>query len=120
MKNIKTLYTIIIALLLVLGFNFATAKGHLQLNQGMLERFETNKVAGALLINKKGDIVLVDRNGNPGKPCSFADQKGKIKTCRGFNGGKVLGLTSIPILQTKGSICFATTSSDGHAIQICI
>ena len=117
MKNIKILYTIIIALLLFIGISFSAAKDHVALSKDLLNRFHTESVAAALLINKNGDITLVDKNGKPGTPCTFAGQKGKV--CKGFEGGAVLDLKSVSVIKTRGSICFSYVTSAGSLRQIC-
>jgi len=119
MKDTKMHNIVIVVLLLLLIASLMGLfnRGGPTPTDGIVNAIKGNQAVGGIIFDVNGNINLIDKNGKPGTPCYFAGSKGPA--CRGFDGGQVLGFKSISLIQTKGSICYATTNSQGRAIQIC-
>lgn len=128
MKNIPVLYTIIIILTILLILSVLgvcqQSSSNVNPSAGILSSIEKNNSHGAILISYSGAISLVNSKGEPAEECTFAKSdalqtKGKGKPCKGYVNGKVLGMTAIPLLMTKGSFCMGIIDSSGIPVQVC-
>lgn len=81
------------------------------------------QVVAKVLIHLDGTYSLVsgDDMQKPGAKCRIKTNagKGSKPRCTGIGNGNVEQILSIPLLRTKGSVCWITYDSDNFGTQIC-
>lgn len=81
------------------------------------------QVVAKVLIFEDGTYSLVsgDNKETAGKKCRIKTNygKGSNPRCTGIGNGNVEQVLSIPLLRTKGSICWISYSVSGAAEEVC-
>jgi len=106
----------------------------------LAKRFvEPGRAAGAIVINKQGEIVVVDEKGNVVSPCRLCGEGSNDPACReagdaaksqsprepicnGIVGTTLRSVQPISIVRHKGSECMLISAqghSDFYTFQIC-
>ena len=78
-------------------------------------------VAKVLIYDDNTYDLVSATDDKPGKQCRIKTNPGKGANprCKGISNGNVEQILSIPLMRTKGSICWITYNSAGYAQSVC-